>query len=149
MKLLEIIERRIPCKLTLSLIDSALKAGYLDTIGEKAVSNALGTPQGSVLSPLLCNIYLNEMDREIEKYIANFEKGTKRKQNPQYTKIVRKIPNLVHGSAEWKALRTQMTPTRMQPDFKRIYYVRYADDFVIGLQGSRAEAVSLLKHLSE
>ena len=98
LKLLEIIERRIPCKTTLNLVESALKAGYLDAIGEKVVANSLGTPQGSVLSPLLCNIYLNEMDREIERYISNFEKGARRKQNPHY--LVREIPHLERGSSE-------------------------------------------------
>lgn len=152
LKLLDIMSRRIPCKITLSLVESALKAGYLDSIGEKVVANGTGTPQGSVLSPLLCNIYLNEMDKEIERYVNNFARGNIRKANPEYTKIVRKIPTLEPGSAEWKALRVKLraTSTRkhMDPGFKRIYYVRYADDFVIGLQGSRKDAMLFQKHLT-
>ena len=37
----------------------------------------------------------------------------------------------------------------MDSEFKRAYYVRYADDFVIGLQGSHLDANSFVKHLSD
>jgi RNA-directed DNA polymerase len=65
---------------------SALKAGYLENIGEKVVRNDTGTPQGSILSPVLCNIYLHEMDLYIKQIIYNFNKGTNRKINYQYKK---------------------------------------------------------------
>ena len=89
--LLKIIQKKITCKKTLNLIHSALKVGFLDNIGGEAVSNEVGTPQGSVLSPVLCNIYLHEMDLYLYQTISEFNKGSNRKVNSQYKYLNRKL----------------------------------------------------------
>jgi retron-type reverse transcriptase len=150
---LKIINKKIQCQKTIKLLESALKAGYLESIGESIIRNVKGIPQGSILSPLLCNIYLHEMDTYIQKQMAFFCKGTNRKINPIYKKANKKLHELNPGSKEWKAARTYIrsipSKNNMDPSFKRIYYVRYADDFIIGIQGSKAEATTIMKSLDD
>lgn len=93
--LLSIISRKITCPITLELVDSALKAGYIDSMGDSTLVNIIGpvydpligkskrTPACSVLSPLLCNIYLNEMDMEIQSIINQFNCGKVPRINPK------------------------------------------------------------------
>jgi retron-type reverse transcriptase len=88
--LMRILGKRIGCEKTLALIKSALKAGYIEM--GKITNNLLeGTPQGSVLSPLLCNIYLNEFDQFMDQIIADYNKGRVRRWNPEYRKVYRQI----------------------------------------------------------
>jgi retron-type reverse transcriptase len=75
---MEILKEKITCPKTLALIKSSLEAGYIEFGGlcEKAM---LGTPQGSVLSPLLSNIYLHKLDCFMEDLMEKHNKGTKRR----------------------------------------------------------------------
>ena len=150
--LLQIIERRIPCQTTLRLIESAMAAGYVEVIGEACIANTMGTPQGSVLSPLLCNILLNELDLEVERIIEEFNRGEKCKVSRQWKKLYRIFKKEEPGSASWRLARTNLRsiPSKdpMDDSFKRLYYVRYADDFILGVRGHRSEAVAIKDAIS-
>lgn len=89
-KLLSLLKVNIKCEKTIKLIQSGLKAGYAEfgTLHEDAV---IGTPQGSILSPLLCNIYLHELDLFIETLMAKYNKGASRKISPEYMKLQNKV----------------------------------------------------------
>jgi len=63
--LLQILYRKVKCPLTLRLIRKWLRAPI--QINGKLVKRRKGVPQGSPLSPLLSNIMLNELDKEMEK----------------------------------------------------------------------------------
>ena len=63
--LLELVYRKVKCPLTLRLIRKWLRAPIL--IEGKLVKRRKGVPQGSPLSPLLSNILLHELDKELEK----------------------------------------------------------------------------------
>ena len=158
---LKVVSRRVSCPITLGLLSSALKAGFIDDLGNIVVANELGfiddlgnivvanelgSPQGSILSPLLCNIYLHEMDVFMEELIKEFNRGSSRRRNPAYRSIERSVlPKLTPGTSDWRKVRAQLfslpSYDLMDPNFKRLYYVRYADDFLIGLIGSHLDAV--------
>lgn len=131
----------------LDLISKYLRAGSKITkYGNKAklLPVNIGVPQGGVLSPILANIVLNELDIFVEKLISGFEKGKSRKSNPEYQRIKHKIKK-TKDAKERKLLtlklRTVPYGLPNDPNFKRMMFIRYADDFVILIEGSHNEAV--------
>jgi len=137
-KLLRIISKEIKCQKTLALIKSGLRAGFIE-LGGLAQKATIGTTQGSVLSPLLCNIYLHELDKYMDQLSKELDVGTKRGQNPAYSRIsnaISKTNDLENKRALRKELRKIRAADPMDPNFVRLRYVRYADDFIIGVVGS-------------
>ena len=149
-KLMDILSRKIRCDKTLKLIKSTLEAGYID-LGRLHQADQ-GSPQGSVLSPILCNIYLHEFDLFMEQLMERYNTGTKRKNNSTYDALgvtIRRWRNCGRHQqrpAEFLEMkrRYRTMPSKLYDDsFVRIRYVRYADDFVIAVLGSykKAEAI--------
>lgn len=146
--LINILSQRIKDKRFLHLIHQFLRAGYMEDW--KYYPTYSGTPQGANLSPLLSNIYLNELDRWMENKITDFNKGKKRKATSEYRRIRRlKQKAKSHGQktgdwTEYKAKANQLMRTTyadpQDPNFRRMVYVRYADDFLIGIIGDKEEA---------
>lgn len=143
-KLMEIISREIRCEKTLKLIKSGLKAGYVE-LGNLHNNLEEGTPQGSILSPLLCNIYFHELDKYMEDIKIEYNCGIKRGTNKEYEKLANKVKYMrkkgqdASNKVEYLDLMRKLlnTPSKRQDDsYVRIHYVRYADDFVIGVEGS-------------
>lgn len=144
---------------TTELIKKMLKVGYinLDNINDRLDKASSGIPQGSILSPLLANIYLDKLDKFMEELQKEWNKGIRRKSNPNYNKVslnqeektvIEKYPHLEKYITKAKIQersRAGLNPRRepADPDFKRLFYVRYADDFLIGTVGTRAEAGEL------
>jgi len=134
--LLSILSRRIRDKRFLHLIGQLLKAGYVEDW--RYYQTYSGVPQGGNLSPLLANIYLNELDQAITTRMARFNKGKARKESREYRQISRKVDvakKQARRTGEWtayKALRTikLQTPSSdpQDPEYRRLFYTRYADD---------------------
>ena len=141
-KLLSIMAEEIKCMKTLALIKSSLQAGFVE-MGGLAQKALTGIPPGSVLSPLLCNIYLHELDQFMEKLSLQHKKGSKRRQNSAYTRLILAI-SMSQSPEEKKLMRQQLRKIRaanpMDPEFVRVHYVRYADDFLISVIGSHSLA---------
>jgi group II intron reverse transcriptase/maturase len=150
--LLSILRESIRDELFIKLISELLEAGYLEEW--KFCATLSGTPQGGVLSPLLANIYLDRLDRFVEQELQpEYTKGEKRKRNPAYVKLAREYWNARKQgrSEEAKLLRQQMQQLPSldpnDPDFRRLKYVRYADDFILGFIGPRSEAEEIKQKL--
>jgi group II intron reverse transcriptase/maturase len=144
--LLQILSRQIHDNRFLQLIHRFLQAGYLENwIYHASLS---GAPQGSGLSPLLSNIYLNEFDKHVTgTLIPAYKCGQQRKINLAHQRICYRIRSLKSKKgyeSEVKALIKQRRsmPSRdpRDPGYRRLWYCRYADDFLIGYIGSRREA---------
>lgn len=106
----------------------------------------MGTPQGSVLSPLLCNIVMHELDVYVEQLRKKFNIGTRRRPNPEYVKLNSKTRYIKEIAARNKMLqdmRKLLASDALDPGFKRLKYVRYADDFVILVIGSKSDAIEI------
>jgi group II intron reverse transcriptase/maturase len=148
--LMKIISKRIDCAKTLALIRSALKAGYMVPDVPLAQTGDVGTPQGSVISPLLCNIYMHELDLFMENQMQMLNIGKRRRQNPQYSKYLNKLAKTTLISERIK-LRKLMkkVPSRdpMDPKMIRVKYVRYADDFIISVLGPYKLAVDVKQRI--
>jgi hypothetical protein len=105
----------------------------------RAESKSKGILQGGNLSPLLYNIYMHEFDEwVINTLTPEFEVGKRKKANPEYTKLVRKGKNSIKGRL--------IMPT-LDEGFKRLKYIRYADDFLIGVIGSKMDCIELINKI--
>lgn len=162
--LLKLISRRIKDHRFLLLIHNALTSGVMENwTYHKTYS---GTPQGGIISPILANIYLHEFDLFMEKQMEAFDKGKVRERNEDYIKIRTKISSLSrkikrlderNGHNHWEGRRELVLSIQelkakqievpsinpMDKNYQRMKYVRYADDFVIGIAGSKQSAMKI------
>jgi RNA-directed DNA polymerase len=171
--LMRLLEKKVDDKRFLRLVNSFLTAGYLEDWRYHGTFS--GTPQGGIISPLLANIYLHELDQFMEDWIKRRNLGKGRKVNPAWDKITSRITYLnkkrkallggplpghltdattpddriAKIDEEISLLRTkQMTiPSKdpLDPGYRRYRYVRYADDFLIGVIGSKADAEEMME----
>ena len=150
--LLSVLGEKLHDNRFLRLLKYLLKAGYMEDW--KHGRTLSGTPQGGVVSPILSNIYLDRLDKYVENVLipAN-TRGTDRRDNREYTRLRNRMVyhrNVGHHSLAAE-LRKQMQqlPSRdpHDPDYRRLRYVRYADDLVLGFIGPRAEAQQVKESL--
>jgi len=140
--MIEVLGKRVADKGFLDLIRKILNCGYV--YANTYHVSSIGTPQGSVIGPILCNIYLNELDVYIKALKDDFDRGKRRKSNPEYTKIIR----LGKGSARIARKSGILPLLTADGNFKRLHYVRYADDFIIGVDGSLEDSKKILERVS-
>ncbi len=153
--LLDILRRDIHDERVIKLIRGLLKAGYMrDWTWHDTAS---GTPQGGIISPLLANIYLNELDRFVEdELIPAYTKGERRKQSVEWRRVQARIRWARHrgdSPAQIKALLQERRQLRegnpLDPDFRRLRYARYADDFLLGYIGPKNDAEVIRDRIKE
>ena len=151
--LLEIIGRKVQDGRVIELIRRFLKAGYMEDSSFK--ESELGSPQGGVLSPLLANIYLNEFDKYVESLKDEYTKGKMRKRNPEYSRQAARRRHAVLKNDQKKAkealraMHSMPSGDPMDPDYVRLQYVRYADDWCVFIAGSKELAMEVKSRLAE
>lgn len=146
--LLRILARDIHDGRLLNLIRGCLKAGYAEDW--KYHLTYSGTPQGGVLSPLLANIYLHELDTYVEdELIPQYTRGERRADNKAFRNYRYRIQQAYkHGDMELarklkQARRRLPSKDPQDPNYRRLRYLRYADDFLLGFAGPKAEAQAI------
>ena len=82
--LIAILRKRIADEYFIGLLWKFLKAGYMEDWNYHNTYS--GTPQGSIISPILANIYMNELDSYMAEYAEKFNCGNRRKINPAFKK---------------------------------------------------------------
>ena len=150
--LLSVLGEKLHDNRFLNLLKYLLKAGFMEDW--KYGRTLSGTPQGGVVSPVLANIYLDRLDKFVENVlIPAHTRGTDRRANREYTRLSdrmayhRKVGH--HSLAAELRKQMQQLPSRdpHDPDYRRLRYVRYADDFVLGFIGPKAEAKQVKESL--
>lgn len=144
--LISLLERRIQDINFIQLIRKVLNAGYLEFKIHK--TDIIGVPQGNIISPILSNIYLHELDVYMENLEKSFYKGKVRKPNKAYKNITLKMWRLREKGLykESELLRKELCMPASDfndPNYRRLKYIRYCDDFVIGIIGTRKETVKI------
>lgn len=153
--LVGILRERISDDRFIRLIRKFLKAGYVE---DWTFHNTYsGTPQGGIVSPILANIYLDKLDKYVKEYIQHFDKGTKRRPGKESNDLanerkrtVRKLKKIKDGTekaalvARLKAIEQERAAfpsgDEMDGSYRRLKYIRYADDFILGVIGSKEDA---------
>lgn len=126
--LVNLLKTKIDDQAFIDLIYKYLRVGYGES-PDKIVKMSIGTSQGGVLSSVLANIYMTPFDRWVEKdLIPKYTKGKRRKANPVYTKMIRSEKVTDHSITSVYA---------QDRNFIRLHYVRYVDDFIMGLNGPK------------
>ena len=159
--LVGILRKKINDEQIIALIWKFLKAGYIDQW--EYHNTYSGAAQGSIISPILANIYMNELDTFMENEIKQFNRGLKREINAEYNRkkacwnrfkkvTENRWENLNEADRivrmeEAEKLRQDwinLEPKNpMDDNYRRLLYCRYADDFIIGVVGSKEDAYSI------
>lgn len=152
--LLSILREKIDDNRFLRLVDELLKAGYLEDWKYHATLS--GTPQGGIVSPILSNIYLDRLDKFVEHtLLPMYNRGSRRKENPAYKHLQRRS---VYRRNHWRPQEAAVLFKEAQklpasdpndPDYRRLHYVRYADDFLLGFSGPQSEAEEIKQKIGE
>src|SRR5580658_3530422 len=148
-----ILAEKIHDQRFLRLIRHMLKAGYLE---EWEYCDTLsGVPQGGVVSPVLSNIYLNKLDEFVERdLIPRYTRGASRARNPEYMRIrarrdsARRRGDRAAARDLTRQMRTLPSIDPMDPGYRRLRYIRYADDHILGYIGPKAEAEQIRAELT-
>ena len=155
--LLNILKEKIREQKFIHLINLFLKAGYIENWQYHKTYS--GIPQGSIIGPILSNIYLNKFDKYMEQLINEFNCGKRRRMNKEYNNIrsalrwvkenLNKNKNIEYNKERLKELKRKWKYVKgnrddqYDPNFQRIKYVRYCDDFLIGVISSKAKTVEI------
>jgi group II intron reverse transcriptase/maturase len=150
---LEILREKIHDNRFLRLLDGLLRAGYLEDWKFHATYS--GVPQGGVVSPILSNLVLDRLDRFVEReLIPDNTRGRRRKTYPPYVALTVAAARARKRGDREKARALSQTAQRLpsrdpeDPTFRRLWYVRYADDFLLGFIGPKAEAETIKESLA-
>ena len=146
-KLLQLLARKIMDGRFLNLIDKFLKAGYMEF--RQVHPSLTGTPQGGIVSPILANIYLHELDVYMEALCQRSSTSGIRRKNAEYEALnlarfhARRNGDYAHAEALLQQMRTLHASDPLDPNYIKVKYCRYADDFIVMMIGSKQLAAHI------
>jgi Type II intron maturase/Reverse transcriptase (RNA-dependent DNA polymerase) len=136
----------------LLILNKFLKAGFIEPKTGEIVNPESGSTQGGVLSPLLCNIVLHELDKYMADTENKFSKGKTRKINPVDKSLANKRFSS-NDSVERLNLLSEMRKTRRslmaEHNYRRLDYIRYAEDFIVLVSGSFKDAKFIQNNIKD
>jgi group II intron reverse transcriptase/maturase len=152
--LLKMLRESIQDERFIQLINEMLEAGYLEDWTYHATQS--GTPQGGVISPLFANIYLHKLDEFVEnELLPKYTRGRQRRMSPAYSRHTQAMLRAKRKDDAdlWRQLKVEQRsiPVSLHNDdqFRRLTYVRCADDFVLSFSGPKAEATAIKNQLKD
>jgi group II intron reverse transcriptase/maturase len=152
--LIQTLSEKIRDNRFLRLLRNMLTAGYLEEWVFHATRS--GAPQGGGASPILSNIYLHRLDKFVETVlIPEYTRGVRRGRNPAYIKATsalagaRRRGNREQARQISDRMRVMPSSDTHDPDYRRLRYVRYCDDHLLGFTGPKAEAEEIKQRLAE
>lgn len=160
-KLIEILGRKIKDSKFLNIIRQFLKAGYIENWQYNTTYS--GCPQGSICAPILANIYLNELDKRFEEISSRFSKPRSDYQTPEYHAVNKEMKRLSYWIdhtpneterqeliRQYKEHRKSLRNIPCKPaDNKKFTFVRYADDWLVGVCGTKQECEELKAEIAD
>jgi retron-type reverse transcriptase len=154
-KLIEVIEEKIPDQRFLNLLRKFLKSGQIEQEWQQR-NSFVDTPQGGILSPILANIFFDKFDKFVKELQEEYKKGEAKKANRVYRALATKKQQLLkQGLTKTKEFREIVRQMRDMPsldpkdeNFIRIKYIRYADEWLIGIIGSHRVAEEIKERIS-
>jgi group II intron reverse transcriptase/maturase len=151
--LMNILRENIHDNRFLRLIEGALKAGYCEEW--KYHPSLSGSPQGGIVSPILSNIYMDRLDRFVQDtVIPEYTRGTRRKEGEEYRRLhslstyYRNTGRIERAEELRKAMQQYPSVDPNDEEYRRLRYVRYADDFLLGYAGTLAEATEIKEKIA-
>ncbi len=151
--LMNILRENIQDNRFLRLIEGALKAGYCEEW--KYHPSLSGSPQGGIVSPILSNIYMDRLDRFVQDMlIPEYTRGTRRKEGEEYRRLhslstyYRNTGRIERAEELRKAMQQYPSVDPNDEEYRRLRYVRYADDFLLGYAGTMAEATEIKEKIA-
>jgi group II intron reverse transcriptase/maturase len=152
--LLKMLSENVRDNRLIRLVSNMLKAGYMEDW--RYGDTLSGVPQGGIVSPLFSNVDLDRLDRFVEgTLLPIYNRGDRRKNEAGYKAILnaaqREGDKGNHAEAACLRKQAQTMPSRdpNDPDFRRLWYVRYADDFLLGFSGPRHEAEAIKQRIGQ
>lgn len=168
----ELLNEYFQDKRLINLYWKFVKAGYVEWDSKKTtyVNTDMGVPQGGIISPLLSNLILNKLDSYMENIIKTLEKKNSMikpyLKSPKYNNITMKLDRLKKKIITCKESDTEVRTQKIRykklirerrklkslipnPEYIRMKYVRYADDWLIGIWGNKRTAQNIKENIAE
>jgi group II intron reverse transcriptase/maturase len=160
-KLIEILDRKVKDSRFLNIIRQFLKAGYIEDWKYNATYS--GSAQGGICSPILANIYLNELDKRFQDIKTRFDKPKSADITAEYREVdneMKRLSGRIDRTSDanerqkmierYKELQKSLRNIQCKPtDNKKLTFVRYADDWLVGVCGTKQECEVLKAEISE